>query len=77
MSEGRLHIDLDTAVAEAIQAHPRMPEIFAAFHLGGCARCALSQFETIGQVCSTYGLDADKLLGAMNALLEAESSTEG
>jgi hypothetical protein len=37
----------DMPVAEAMAIHPRVAEVFAAFHLGGCAHCGISRFETI------------------------------
>jgi hybrid cluster-associated redox disulfide protein len=50
--------------------HPRVGEVFAAFHLGGCAHCGISRFETIEQVCTAYGVDVDVLLDVLEGLLE-------
>lgn len=63
---------LDMPIHEAMQIHPRVREVFAAFHLGGCAHCALGQFETIGQVCAGYGVEPDALLDILEGLLEEE-----
>ena len=63
---------LDMPIQEAMQVHPRVREVFAAFHLGGCSHCALGQFETIGQVCAGYGIDPDALLEVLESLLEEE-----
>ena len=63
---------LDMSIQEAMQIHPRVREVFAAFHLGGCAHCALGQFETIGQVCGGYGVDPDALLEVLESLLEEQ-----
>ena len=57
--------NLDMTIAEAMRAHPRAREVFAAFRLGGCAHCAMSQMETLGQLCEAYGLDAEQLLDAL------------
>lgn len=63
---------LDMPIQEAMQIHPRVREVFAAFHLGGCAHCAMGQFETIGQVCAGYGIDPDALLDVLEGLVEEE-----
>ena len=62
----------DMSVGEAMQLHPRAREVFAGFHLGGCAHCAISEFETIGQICEGYGVPVDMLLGALNSLDQVE-----
>jgi hybrid cluster-associated redox disulfide protein len=65
-TEGPFHPDL--TVGEAMQMHPRAREVFAGFHLGGCAHCAISEFETIRQVSEGYGVPVDMLIGALNSL---------
>ncbi len=65
---------LDMTVAEAMQKHPKVAEVFAAFHLGGCAHCAINQYETIGQVCAGYGIDADTLLHTLEKVTAEESA---
>ena len=64
------HFFPDMAVADAMAVHPRVPEVFAAFHLGGCAHCGISQFETIEQVCMAYGVDVEVLLEVLEGVLE-------
>ena len=66
--------DLDMTIAEALSAHPRAGEVFAAFHLGGCALCAMSEMETLGQLCETYGIDAQELLEALDAVAKTPAS---
>ena len=66
----------DMPVAEAMQKHERAPEVFAAFHLGGCAHCGISQFETIGQVCQAYGVEVGVLLEVLEGLPEAGAAAE-
>ena len=61
---------LDMPVAEAMGLHPRVAEVFAAFHLGGCSHCGVAQFETIEQVCMGYGVDAEVLLEVLEGLME-------
>ncbi len=58
----------DLTVGEAFALHPGARAVFANFHLGGCAHCAISEFETIEQVSEGYGIPLDMILGALNAL---------
>ena len=60
----------DMPVAEAMATHPRAAEVFAAFHLGGCSHCGISQFETIEQVCAGYGVDMAVLLEVLEGLMD-------
>jgi hybrid cluster-associated redox disulfide protein len=62
----------EMSVGEALQLHPRAREVFAGFHLGGCSHCAISEFETVGQICEGYGVPQDMLLGALNSLFDAK-----
>lgn len=61
----------DMTVAEAMTVHPRAREVFAGFNLGGCAHCAIADYETIAQVCEGYGVPTDALLGALEGLAES------
>ena len=67
---GPFHPDL--SVGEAMQMHPRAREVFAGFHLGGCAHCSISEFETIRQICEGYGVPVDMLIGSLNSLAQME-----
>ncbi len=58
----------DMTLTEAMGVHPRAPEVFAAFHLGGCSHCQAARVETIGEVCQIYGIDLDELLGVLEGL---------
>ena len=55
-------------VGEAFALHPGARAVFANFHLGGCAHCAISEFETIGQVSEGYGIPLEMIMDALNAL---------
>ena len=72
------YFDPEMPVAEAMAMHPRVAEVFAAFHLGGCSHCGISHYETIGQVCAAYGVDTEVLLEVLEGLMEkpAESPAE-
>jgi hybrid cluster-associated redox disulfide protein len=69
---GQPRFTAEMSVGEAIQLHPRAYEVFAGFHLGGCSHCAISGYETVGQICEGYGVPQDMLLGALNSLLETQ-----
>ena len=60
----------DMTVGEAMELHPRVAEVFAAFHLGGCSHCGIRMFETIEQVCMAYGVDIESLLEVLEGLME-------
>ena len=62
----------DMTIGDAMALHPRASEVFAGFHLGGCSHCAISEFETVGQVTEGYGVPVDQLLDVLNGLLEDE-----
>ena len=57
-------------IAEAMQMHPRVAEVLASFHLGGCSQCAVSDVDTIEGACQTYGIDQAALMQALNGLIE-------
>jgi hybrid cluster-associated redox disulfide protein len=75
--DGTQHFSPDMTVGEAMAVHPRVREVFAAFHLGGCAHCSINQYETIGQVCAGYGVDVDMLMETLESLMEGEKPAEG
>lgn len=61
---------LDMTVGEAMKLHPKAQFVFASYHLGGCSHCAISEHETIEQVCYGYGIPPEELLDSLNSLLE-------
>ena len=70
MAEHDLRFDGDMTVGEAMSVHPKVAEVFAAFHLGGCSNCGISEFETVAQVCMGYGVDVEVLLSVLEGLLD-------
>ncbi|MGZ8828971.1 MAG: DUF1858 domain-containing protein [Thermoanaerobaculia bacterium] len=56
-------------VGEALALHPAAKWVFAAYQIGGCSRCAMSEEETLEQVATGYKLPLDKLIGDLNSLL--------
>lgn len=73
--DGR-EFDLDMTIADAMSLHPRMSDIFAAFRLGGCGSCGISEIETVRQVCDAYGVDPDMLKEVADDLLTAKPEAE-
>jgi len=60
----------DMTVGEAMKMHPKAQFVFASYHLGGCSHCAISEHETIEQVCYGYGIPPEELLESLNSLLK-------
>lgn len=79
MSEAKAekHFSPEMAVADAMAVHPRVGEVFAAFHLGGCSHCGISHFETIEQVCAAYGVDVDTLLEVLEDVVARAGNENG
>ncbi|MFP6581006.1 MAG: hypothetical protein VCD00_00455 [Candidatus Hydrogenedentota bacterium] len=73
----RVHFDPDMTVIQAMNVHGKVAEVFAAFHLGGCSSCGISEIETVGQVCMAYGVDIDMLLDVLEELMINEPEQSG
>jgi hybrid cluster-associated redox disulfide protein len=58
----------ETIVADALQKHPRVRWVFAAYHLGQCAGCGMAEDETLGEVAEGYRIPLDDFLRDLNAL---------
>jgi len=72
VSTDSLRFHQDLTVGEAFALHPGARAVFANFHLGGCAHCAISEFETLEQVSEGYGIPLAMILDALNALDDRE-----
>ena len=68
MSESRFTPEM--TVDEAFKVHAGARRVFARFHLGGCANCAISESHTIGAVSEDYGIPLAMLLDSLNALFD-------
>ena len=64
----------EMTIAEALQVHPRVQEVLAAFHLGSCSQCAVSDVDTIQGACQSYGIDQKALMEALNGLIGGVSA---
>ncbi len=74
MSEKKFTLDM--TIAKAMDVHPRVAEVFAAFHLGGCAHCHINQVETLEQVCASYGIEPDALMDELEGVATDEQPVE-
>lgn len=59
----------EMTIAEALEVHPKVQEVLASFHLGGCSQCAVSDVDTIEGACQSYGLEQRALMDALNGLI--------
>ncbi|MBI3327779.1 MAG: disulfide oxidoreductase [Nitrospinae bacterium] len=55
-------------IGDAIASDPRVRDVLAQFHLGGCSACAINEEETIEQAAMRYGVQLEQLLAALEAL---------
>jgi hybrid cluster-associated redox disulfide protein len=61
-------------VGDAIAIDPRIRDVFAQFHLGGCSSCAIDEGHTIEQVAMSYGVDLDRLMATLTAFSIGQES---
>jgi hybrid cluster-associated redox disulfide protein len=54
-------------IGDAIAIDPRVRDVLAQFHLGGCSSCAINEEHTIEQAALSYGVDLDRLMAALAA----------
>jgi hybrid cluster-associated redox disulfide protein len=66
---GELIFTPGMTIAEAMNVHPKVHEVLASFHLGGCSHCAVSDVDTIEGACQSYGIDQPALMAALNSLI--------
>ena len=59
----------ETVVAAALEMHPKVRWIFAAYHLGGCTGCDRASGETLEEVAAGYGISLERLLRDLNGLV--------
>jgi hybrid cluster-associated redox disulfide protein len=62
-------------IAEAIAIDPRVREVLAQFHLGGCSSCAIDDEQTIERAAASYGVDLAHLMAALEALEKGPAPT--
>ena len=55
-------------IADAIAIDPRVRDVLAQFHLGGCSACAVDEEHTIAQAAASYGVDLAHLMATLESL---------
>jgi hybrid cluster-associated redox disulfide protein len=65
---GDLSFEPTMKIADAIAIDPRVREVLARFHLGGCSSCAINEEHTIEQAALSYGVDLERLMATLTAL---------
>lgn len=66
---GEIRISPEMKIAEILAIHPRMKEVLAGVHLGGCSSCSTSENETLAAGAASYGLDIDMIMTELNRFL--------
>jgi hybrid cluster-associated redox disulfide protein len=66
--------DPSLRIADAIAIDPRVRDVLAQFHLGGCSSCAINEEHTIEQAAMSYGVDLERLMAALAALSNGQES---
>ena len=61
-------------IADAIAIDPRVRDVLAQFHLGGCSSCAINEEHTIEQAAMSYGVDIERLMAALTAFSDGQAS---
>jgi hypothetical protein len=55
-------------IVDAVAIDPRVRDALAQFHLGGCSSCAIDEEQTIEQAATSYGVNLDHLMAALESL---------
>jgi hybrid cluster-associated redox disulfide protein len=67
---GAPYFHKDMTIGEALRLHPLAQTVMAGFHLGGCSSCDIKEDHILGAAAKDYGIDLDRLLEALNGLLD-------
>jgi hypothetical protein len=67
---GKLRFDPNLSLTNLFETEPRAQAILAAFHIGGCASCAVDESNTLAAAVRERGVDLDQVLTALNTLPE-------
>lgn len=64
-----MKITKEMSITEIVQKYPQTAKVLVN-HGMGCLGCAAAHFENIGQGASAHGIDVDKLIEELNAVVE-------
>jgi hybrid cluster-associated redox disulfide protein len=67
---GAPYFHKDMTIGQALKLHPLAQTVMAGFHLGGCSSCDIKEDHILGAAAKDYGIDLDRLLEALNGLLD-------
>jgi hybrid cluster-associated redox disulfide protein len=62
-------ITKEMSIIDIVQNYPQSLEVFAKYGLG-CIGCAAARFENLEAGAKVHGVDPDKMVEEINALLE-------
>lgn len=65
---GQLRFDPQLPLTELFEMEPRAQTVLAAFHIGGCASCAVDENSSLADAVRERGANLDRVLTALNAL---------
>ncbi len=63
-----MRFDPGMSLTHLYEIEPRAQGVLAAFHIGGCASCAVDEDGTLADAVQERGADMDKVLAALNTL---------
>jgi hybrid cluster-associated redox disulfide protein len=61
-------------IADAIAIDPRVRDVLAQFHLGGCSSCVINEEHSLEQAATSYGVDIERLIAALTAASAGQAS---
>jgi hybrid cluster-associated redox disulfide protein len=61
-------VNKDMSIIEVVQKYPETLEVFAKYGLG-CIGCAAARFENLEAGARVHGIDPDKLVEDINAVI--------
>jgi hypothetical protein len=70
-SQGKDVFYPEQSIQEVYALHPKAQEVLAAFHIGGCASCAVDTLDTLEKTCRNAGIDVELVIRSLNSLFEA------
>lgn len=65
---GEYRFDPKMPLVELYEIEPRAQNVLAAFHIGGCASCAVDESESLEQAVNERGANLDRVLAALSSL---------
>ncbi len=71
---GALHIHPDMTIAEALKIEPGVSKVMAAFHIGGCSSCSVSEHESIAEAAASYGVDIMEFMNTLHRYMKDPAS---